>query len=65
MSGSPVGILSQRIGGRYVMDFGDTDIWMATSADLIHWLKQAGRSWRQLEPGAVITTTCVVERDGE
>lgn len=30
-------ILTRPIDGRYVMYFGDTDIWMATSEDLVHW----------------------------
>ncbi|HBC77676.1 MAG TPA: glycosidase [Bacteroidales bacterium] len=30
-------IIAARIGGKYWMYFGDTDLFMATSEDLIHW----------------------------
>jgi predicted GH43/DUF377 family glycosyl hydrolase len=30
-------ILPEKIGGKYVMYFGDTSIWIATSDDAIHW----------------------------
>jgi predicted GH43/DUF377 family glycosyl hydrolase len=30
-------IVPQKIGGRYVMYFGDTSVWVAYSDDLIHW----------------------------
>ena len=30
-------ILAEPVSGRYVMYFGDTNIWMATSEDLLHW----------------------------
>ncbi|HEY8503190.1 MAG TPA: glycoside hydrolase family 130 protein [Gemmataceae bacterium] len=30
-------ILSEPVSGRYIMYFGDTNIWMATSEDLLHW----------------------------
>lgn len=30
-------ILAEPINGRYVMYFGDTDIWVAYSEDLLHW----------------------------
>lgn len=30
-------IVPQKIGGRYVMYFGDSDMWIAVSNDLIHW----------------------------
>lgn len=30
-------ILPQPLDGRYVMYFGDTNIWLATSEDLVHW----------------------------
>jgi len=30
-------ILSEKINGKYVMYFGDSDIWIAYSDDLIHW----------------------------
>ena len=31
-------IIAEEIGGRYWMYFGDTDLFMATSGDLIHWI---------------------------
>lgn len=31
-------IIAEKIAGRYWMYFGDTDLFMATSEDLIHWL---------------------------
>ncbi len=31
-------ILAEKINGKYWMYFGDTDLFMATSEDLIHWL---------------------------
>ncbi|MCL6624999.1 MAG: glycoside hydrolase family 130 protein [Alicyclobacillus shizuokensis] len=34
-------ILSDPIAGRYVMYFGDTNIWIAYSEDLIHWTPDA------------------------
>ena len=30
-------IYPEPVGGRYIMYFGDTNIWMATSEDLLHW----------------------------
>jgi len=30
-------IVPRKVNGRYVMYFGDTDVWLATSLDLIHW----------------------------
>jgi beta-1,2-mannosidase len=30
-------ILPQKINGKYIMYFGDTNIWLAYSEDLIHW----------------------------
>jgi len=30
-------ILSEPVSGRYIMYFGDTNMWMATSEDLLHW----------------------------
>jgi len=30
-------VIAERIGGKYWMYFGDTDLFMATSDDLIHW----------------------------
>ncbi|MCL6593204.1 MAG: glycosidase, partial [Alicyclobacillus sp.] len=33
-------IVPQQINGRYIMYFGDTDIWLASSVDGIHWTPQ-------------------------
>jgi len=30
-------MLAEPVSGRYIMYFGDTNIWMATSEDLLHW----------------------------
>lgn len=30
-------IIAEKVGGRYWMYFGDTDLFMASSADLVHW----------------------------
>jgi predicted GH43/DUF377 family glycosyl hydrolase len=30
-------IIAEKINGRYLMYFGDTDLFMASSADLLHW----------------------------
>ncbi len=47
-------IVAKRINGRYWMYFGDTDIFMATSDDLIHWEvaenKESGRRISVLHP---------------
>lgn len=33
-------ILAQKVNGEYLMYFGDTNIWLATSSDLLHWKVQ-------------------------
>ncbi|NPA96932.1 MAG: glycosidase, partial [Crenarchaeota archaeon] len=41
-------ILPVKIRGRYVMYFGDSNIWIAYSKDMIHWV--TNRSWVVLRP---------------
>lgn len=47
-------IIATRINGRYWMYFGDTDLFMATSGDLIHWevveSSESGRMLSVLHP---------------
>ena len=41
-------ILPIKIHGRYVMYFGDSNIWIAYSKDMVHWV--TNRSWVVLRP---------------
>jgi beta-1,2-mannosidase len=45
-------IIAQKINGKYWMYFGDTDLFMATSEDLIHWqpLEENGKIKSVLKP---------------
>ncbi len=45
-------IIAQKINGRYWMYFGDTDLFMATSDDLLHWLpvEEHGKLKSVLQP---------------
>ena len=45
-------IVAQKIDGRYWMYFGDTDLFMATSEDLLHWepVEEDGKLKSVLEP---------------
>lgn len=45
-------IIAQKINGKYWMYFGDTDIFIATSDDLIHWepLEEEGKLKSVLQP---------------
>jgi predicted GH43/DUF377 family glycosyl hydrolase len=45
-------IVATKIGGKYWMYFGDTDLFLATSEDLIHWvpLEQEGKLKSVLKP---------------
>jgi len=41
-------ILPVKVNGEYVMYFGDTDIWIAYSRDVVHWV--TSRDWVVLRP---------------
>lgn len=45
-------IVAQKVNGKYWMYFGDTDLFMATSADLIHWqaIEENGKLKSVLQP---------------
>ena len=45
-------IIAQKVNGKYWMYFGDTDLFMATSEDLIHWqpLEENGKLKSVLKP---------------
>lgn len=45
-------IIATKIGGKYWMYFGDTDLFIATSEDLIHWtpMEDAGKLKSVLQP---------------
>lgn len=45
-------IIAQKINGKYWMYFGDTDLFMATSEDLLHWipLEENGKLKSVLQP---------------
>ncbi len=41
-------ILPVKVNGRYIMYFGDSNIWIAYSSDMIHWVTD--RDWAVLRP---------------
>ena len=43
-------IIATKINGKYWMYFGDTDLFVATSADLIHWEVEEGEETKKLIP---------------
>ncbi len=56
-------IIAQKIDGKYWMYFGDTDLFMATSVDLIHWqpLEENGKLKSVLKPRASYFDSRLVE----
>ena len=57
------GIIATQINGKYWMYFGDTDLFMATSDDLIHWtpVEEDGRLKSVLKPRAGYFDSRLVE----
>jgi predicted GH43/DUF377 family glycosyl hydrolase len=56
-------IVAQKIDGKYWMYFGDTDLYMATSDDLLHWqpLEENGKLKPVLQPRAGYFDSRLVE----
>lgn len=43
-------IIATKVGGKYWMYFGDTDLFVATSEDLIHWEVEEGEETKEMIP---------------
>ncbi len=41
-------VVAQKVGGKYWMYFGDTDLFLATSTDLIHWTVEVSAESRKM-----------------